>query len=153
MIEQIKQLDLSTKEGRDAALRLIGEQRTADAISQFYAAIEADTDTEALENQIEELGTLFDFQSERPRPSIVQWDDIPDTKREWLIDAWLPANTVTMFTGEGGAGKSWLTLQAICQVCCGYRDAFLNPHFKKVADVFRTQGCCLCHLRGRTRRD
>ena len=40
-----------------------------------------------------------------------------------------------MFTGEGGAGKSWLTLQAVCQVCCGFRDAYLDPDFEKVADV------------------
>ena len=40
-----------------------------------------------------------------------------------------------MFNGEGGAGKSWLTLQAVCQVCCGFRDAYLDPDFKKVADV------------------
>ena len=40
-----------------------------------------------------------------------------------------------MFTGEGGAGKSWLTLQAICQVVCGFRDAYLNPDFEKVADI------------------
>ena len=36
---------------------------------------------------------------------------------------------------KGGAGKSWLTLQAVCQVCCGFRDAYLDPHFRKVADV------------------
>lgn len=134
MIEKIKQLDLSTREGRDAALRLIGEQRMADAISQFHASIEAEADTPTLEDQLEGVETLFEFLSERPRPAIVQWDDIPNTKREWLINAWLPANTVTMFTGEGGAGKSWLTLQAVCQVCCGYKGAFLDPNFQRVAD-------------------
>ena len=135
MIEQIKQLDLSTREGRDEAMRLIGTLRMADAISQFHASIESEVDTEALEDQLKGLETLSEFQSERPRPSIVQWDDIPDVDREWLIDPWLPANTVTMFTGQGGAGKSWLTLQAVCQVCCGFRDAYLNPRFGKVADV------------------
>ena len=135
MIEQIKQLDLSTREGRDEAMRLIGTLRMADAINQFHASIESEADTETLENQIEGLETLVEFQSERPRPSIVQWEDIPDIeRREWLIDQWLPANTVTMFTGEGGAGKSWLILQAVCQVCCGFRDAYLDPDFKKVAD-------------------
>ena len=134
MIEQIKQLDLSTREGRDEAMRLIGTLRMADAINQFHASIESEADTETLENQIEGLETLVEFQSERPTPAIVRWEDIPDIKREWLIDQWLPSNTVTMFTGEGGAGKSWLTLQAVCQVCCGFRDAYLNPNFNKVAD-------------------
>ena len=44
------------------------------------------------------------------------WDEIQEIKREWLIPDWLPANTVTMFTGQGGAGKSWLTLQVACEI-------------------------------------
>jgi RecA-family ATPase len=31
--------------------------------------------------------------------------------RRWLIDQWLPAGSVTLLTGEGGAGKSRLALQ------------------------------------------
>ena len=82
------------------------------------------------------LRVLNNKLSPQPTPAIVQWEDIPDIeRREWLIDQWLPANTVTMFTGEGGAGKSWLTLQAVCQVCCGFRDAYLDLRFKKFADV------------------
>ena len=135
MIEQIKQLDLSTREGREKAMRLIGTLRMTDAISQFHASIEAEADAEALENQLEGLEILSEFQSERPRPAIIDWNAIPDIdRREWLIDQWLPANTVTMFTGQGGAGKSWLTLQAVCQVCCGFRDAYLDPRFHKDAD-------------------
>ena len=136
MIEQIKQLDLSTREGREKAMRLIGTLRMTDAISQFHASIEAEADAEALENQLEGLEILSEFQSERPRPAIIDWNAIPDIeRREWLIDQWLPANTVTMFTGQGGAGKSWLTLQAVCQVGCGFRDAYLDPDFKREADV------------------
>jgi len=67
---------------------------------------------------------------ECPRVDITQWDDIPDVQREWLIPQWLPANTVTMFTGQGGAGKSWLTLQAVCQIACGFQNAFLNPDYQ-----------------------
>ena len=81
------------------------------------------------------LRVLNNKLSPQSTPSIVQWEDIPDIKREWLIDQWLPANTVTMFNGEGGAGKSWLTLQAVCQVCCRFRDAYLDPDFEKVADI------------------
>ena len=135
MIEQIKQLDLSTTEGRAAARQLIASNRLSDAISQFHAAVESEIDIEELEDQLNGLEILSEFQSERPRPQIVQWKDIPEVNREWLIHNWMPANTVTMFTGEGGAGKSWLTLQVVCQVCCGFRDAYLDPHFKKVADI------------------
>ena len=88
-----------------------------------------------LEDMLSEVDKLNEFQSDRRKPEIKAWDDIEVTRREWLVDGWLPANTVTMFTGEGGAGKSWLTLQMICQVACGFRDAYLDPEFHKVADV------------------
>ena len=93
---------------------------------------------QALSDRVEifdNLRVLNNKLSPQSTPAIVQWEDIPDIeRREWLIDQWLPANTVTMFTGDGGAGKSWLTLQAVCQVCCGFRDAYLDPDFGKVAD-------------------
>ena len=44
------------------------------------------------------------------------WSEIEEVNREWLIPNWLPANTVTMFTGQGGAGKSWLTLQVVSEI-------------------------------------
>ena len=131
----MSQFDLTTKEGIAQARLHLSETRRNDAINEFDAAIEAEQDTEALEDRLKEIELLNEFQSERPQPAIVQWEDIPDIKREWLIDPWLPSNTVTMFTGEGGAGKSWLTLQAVCQVCCGFRDAYLDHKFEKVADV------------------
>lgn len=67
--------------------------------------------------------------------AITPWRDIPTTRRKWLIPNWLPENTVTMLTGHGGTGKSWLTLQMLCQIACGYQDAFLNPKFKTPSDA------------------
>ena len=40
-----------------------------------------------------------------------------------------------MLTGEGGTGKSWLTLQMICEIACGFRDAFLTPDFQIPSDA------------------
>ena len=130
----MSQFDLTTKEGIAQARLYLAERRHDDAIKEFDAAIDAEQNTEALEDRLKEIELLNEFRSERPRPSIVQWDDIPKVNREWLIQDWMPENTVTMFTGDGGAGKSWLTLQAVCQVCCGFRDAYLDPDFGKVAD-------------------
>ena len=126
----MSQFDLTTKEGIAQTRRYLAEKRRNDAISEFHAGIEAEQDTEALEDKLKEIELLNEFRSERPRPSIVQWEDIPDIDRKWLIHDWMPENTVTMFTGDGGAGKSWLTLQAVCQIATGYRDAFLNPDFQ-----------------------
>ena len=118
--------------------KLLADQRLNDAIHQYQEAKERDEDTESLENRLDEINTLQKFieQPERLTPQVIDWEDIPDIQsRDWLIESWLPANTVTMFTGDGGAGKSWLTLQMVCQVACGFRDAYLNPNFKKVADA------------------
>lgn len=40
-----------------------------------------------------------------------------------------------MFTGDGGAGKSWLTLQVVCQIASGFNNAFLNPEFPIPSDA------------------
>lgn len=119
----------------EEARKTLAEQRLNAAISQYGTAKDAGEDTEALENRLQEIEILLGFQSERPRAEALAWADIPEPEpREWLIDKWLPANTVTMFTGDGGAGKTWLTLQAVCQIVCGFREAYLNPDFKKIAD-------------------
>ena len=70
-----------------------------------------------------------------PSPEFLAWDAIEVEPREWLIPHWLPANTATLFTGDGGAGKSWLTLQVVCQIACGFRDTFLNPDAPMPSDA------------------
>lgn len=39
------------------------------------------------------------------------WDDIPVPARKWIVDGIVPARTVTLLQGDGGLGKSLLTLQ------------------------------------------
>lgn len=68
--------------------------------------------------------------TKRDPVAITEWAELDPPKREWFIDKWLPANTVTLFNGQGGTGKSWLTLQIICQVACGFPKAvFLEADF------------------------
>ena len=47
-------------------------------------------------------------------------------QREWLIKGWLPANCVSMFTGEGGVGKSFATLQIACALISGVKDCYFD---------------------------
>ena len=124
--------DLTTKEGIEQARILIAEKRRTDAINQFHDAFIAEKDTEDLEHQLQEIEILNRFidAADRAKVETIELDNIKVTEREWLIHKWLPANTVTMFTGDGGAGKSWLTLQAVCQIVCGFTDAYLNPDYK-----------------------
>ncbi len=43
----------------------------------------------------------------------------PDPRR-WLIDQWLPAGSVALLTGEGGAGKSRLALQLAAGIAANH---------------------------------
>lgn len=50
------------------------------------------------------------------------WSMIGDPpERRWLIDGWLPAGSVALLTGEGGAGKSRLALQLAAAVAASSR--------------------------------
>ena len=42
--------------------------------------------------------------------------------RRWLIDQWLPAGSVALLTGEGGAGKSRLALQLAAGIATTHSD-------------------------------
>ena len=41
-------------------------------------------------------------------------------RRDWLIPGWLPGNTVTLFAGPGGVGKSRMALQLAAALALGY---------------------------------
>lgn len=126
-------LDLQTQQGRDEARKRLTEYARDNTLSELSQVL---SDTEIPEDsRIQTLGSLlndldlFSDSLERPHPKVIHWDDIKVTDREWLIPNWLPTNTATMFTGDGGAGKSWLTLQVVCQIACGFKNAFLDPEF------------------------
>ena len=59
--------------------------------------------------------------------------DLP--QREWLIKDWLPANCVSMFTGEGGVGKSFATLQIACALISGVKDCYFNATSQPVSNT------------------
>lgn len=42
------------------------------------------------------------------------WDDEQPPKREWAVPDRIPGRQVTLFSGEGGTGKSILLLQLLC---------------------------------------
>src|SRR5438874_7073424 len=41
----------------------------------------------------------------------VQWRDEPVPERQWIVRDMIPANTVTLLSGDGAVGKSTLALQ------------------------------------------
>ncbi|MDE0085063.1 MAG: AAA family ATPase [Candidatus Poribacteria bacterium] len=158
LAEEIKALNLKNKDGLEKARHILIEYSRDGVISEIVNKIES------LESLIDEFGTspsdsdvikdidgllkaLFEYNIFLEPQSIVEitsWNDIKDVNREWLIPNWLPANTVTMFTGQGGAGKSWFTLQIICQIAGGFSEwAGLNPDVSSNADPNPTHNVVL----------
>ena len=134
-IIDLHDLDIRTKDGRDKArqrLQLRGKEHLVEDIIRLNdAPIGEENDIVA--KQIEDIRISLsdiDFlerEIDRPTPTIENWEDISIESREWLVPNWLPANTATLFTGQGGAGKSWLTLQLVCQIACRFDGVFLDP--------------------------
>lgn len=131
-------IDIETAEGRTAARQRLYEACLSNAKENFNLLFNAELEdhtSETIDQRIENLQNALDdidfFEEKSKRQSIttIEWDDIDVKDREWLIPNWLPANTATLFTGDGGAGKSWLTLQAVCQIASGYTGAFIDPDF------------------------
>ena len=119
-ILDLKNADYDTKEGLSELQRRVEQvygRFTDDKIKKVVEGL-SDTDTVKV---LEDIDAIIDAKRDilknaecelKPTP----WSEIEEVNREWLIPNWLPANTVTMFTGQGGAGKSWLTLQVICEI-------------------------------------
>ena len=137
MVIDKTELEIQTPEGRKAAKQRLAEIGKSFLINEFDILCDAElTDEQSPVERVGALGSVLDELDEidkalaRPSAAIVDWDDIEVVVREWLIPNWMPANTTTLFTGDGGVGKSWLTLQAVCQIASGYRNAFLVPSFE-----------------------
>ena len=123
-------LDLQTQQGLDEARKRLTEYARANALSELSqklldAEISESSRIQTIGNLLNDLN-LFSDSLKRPHPKVIHWDDIEVLDREWLIPNWLPANTVTLFTGQGGTGKSWLTLQLVCQIACNFDGIFLD---------------------------
>ena len=56
-------------------------------------------------------------------------DETDAYEPEFLIDKWMPANRLTILTGTGGIGKSYLALQHIAGLALGITDFFLKPYY------------------------
>ena len=71
----------------------------------------------------------FIEQSQRPQPELLEAPSREETDKyepEFLIDNWMPANRLTLLTGPGGTGKSYLALQHIVGLALGVRDYQFN---------------------------
>ena len=51
----------------------------------------------------------------------ISWQDQPIPERRWLVDDLIPLHNVTLVSGDGGIGKSLLTLQLMVACALGKR--------------------------------
>ena len=112
--------DYDTKEGLSELQRRVEQAYGRFTQEKIKKVVESLSNTDTVE-VLEDIDAIIDAKRDilknaecelKPTP----WSEIEEVNREWLIPNWLPANTVTMFTGQGGAGKSWLTLQVVSEI-------------------------------------
>lgn len=48
-----------------------------------------------------------------------QWEGKPRPERRWIVEGLIPRGAVTMLSGDGGLGKSLLTLQLLVAAATG----------------------------------
>ena len=81
----------------------------------------------------QQLVSTIDIKSSLAPLSPLLTEQLPP--RQWLIDKWLPANCVSMFTGEGGVGKSYIALQVACALTSGVKDCYFTATNKPVENA------------------
>ena len=72
---------------------------------------------------VETIGRLNHILNTKPMPAFetaATPDEVAAYQMEFLIDGWMPADCLTMLTGPGGIGKSYLSLQCVAALAMGY---------------------------------
>ena len=150
-------MNINTKEERQLARTKLDEIARAKIQEDFQVARQdletfnpSDEDTTA-------RGILFDahqFLDQLDRldrvPPVLE--SAPSTRKdarritspEFLIDKWMPANRLTILTGTGGIGKSYLALQHIAGLALGITDYFLKPYHGTVEELYSENSHALC---------
>ena len=131
-ILDLETADYDTLEGLSELERRVEKANGRFTQEKIEKVVESLSDADP-EEVLEEFDAIIEakrniFKNAARELTPCDWSEIEEVHREWLIPKWLPANTVTMFTGQGGAGKSWLTLQIACQIAShATKDAWGKP--------------------------
>ena len=131
-------MNINTKEERQLARTKLDEIARAKIQEDFQVARQdletfnpSDEDTTArgiLFNAHQFLDQLDRLDRDPPvLESAPSLDEAKNYSPDFLIDKWMPANRLTILTGTGGIGKSYLALQHIAGLALGITDYFLKP--------------------------
>jgi len=137
-------LELSTIEGLiEAKRRLAAESHINNELylalldKQLQEKLAADEpDLKSITDHLDQMGEVMTeiqqlkqfLEARTPKP--VDLAEVKISDREWIWYNYIPRNKVTLFTGQGGVGKSRFALQVVCQTILGFHMAFLDPEFK-----------------------
>ena len=121
--DAINEHDLTATEGLEVVKRLWVEQSR----EQQIEALSTLNDAEAI---LDTFGLIRQYngfieQAER-RIKTANLHKVEVTDRRWMAYPFLPESEVTLLTGQGGAGKSFLLLQIGGLFAAGYTDAELT---------------------------
>lgn len=125
----------TTAEQRAEARELIAQVAidfAEQSLQTQWDAVSEEPSIEGYHRLTQTLHELDDLEEQLQQPmltpqQIPERQEAMDFRREWLIKGWLPANTLTLFTGQGGIGKSYLTLQVVAALTMGLKDCYLDP--------------------------
>ena len=146
---KISDLDLNDPQGRDDAIKRLlkaGKQLAiTDAINVIEGTPHPDnlTPTEHVSHARDYLreADRFDQALNAPTPVLQEApsrESVDNYQMPFLIDNWMPANRLTILTGPGGIGKSYLALQHGCGLALGVTDYFLTPYHGTLDELYAT---------------
>ena len=125
----IENLNLTDSKDLETAKRLFVEYNRANLIAQI-------PEMEDNEQILDTFGAIREYnnfieRSERPQPALdaaPSLDEIESYRMKFLIDNWMPANRLTLFTGPGGTGKSYMALQYVIALASGVKNRTLTQN-------------------------
>lgn len=98
----------------------LGERHASRTVAKALKTVKPDLKPEEVFQPAELSADLFDGGGRRSKffpASLLQGRPVPP--RKWLVPDLIPQNTVTLFGGDGGTGKSLLALQLAAGVAAG----------------------------------
>lgn len=110
-------------------------ERNITFAQQLHTATNPETTADAVIRAIQNTRQIL-----TANPAIQEAPPREDTdayEPEFLINNWMPANRLTLLTGPGGTGKSYLALQHICGLAMGIADHFLSPYHGTSDDLYK----------------
>ena len=86
---------------------------------------------------IDRLNRILNTKPMPPLESAPSIDEVNVYEMPFLIDGWMPANRLTLFTGTGGVGKSYMALQQICGLALGVANHALKQYHGKLDELLK----------------